>query len=91
MSVRVKLCDAYKPVMPGRPDFVEVNGATINECFRDLIRKYPQLEKYIYDYPGEMCEALMIFHNGLSLSHEELNRPVKEEDEIFPLMMIGGG
>ena len=91
MSVKLKLCDAYKPVLPGRPEFVEVNGETVNECFKDLITKYPDLEKYIYDRPGDMCETLLIFHNGLSISHDELDRPVKDGDEIFPLMIIGGG
>jgi molybdopterin converting factor small subunit len=91
MSVKLKLCDAYKPVMPGRPEFVEVEDGTVRDCFKDLITKYPELEKYIYDYPGEMCASLLIFHNGLSISQDELDKPVKDGDEVFPLMIIGGG
>jgi len=91
MSVKLKLCDSYRPVISGRPDFVEVNGTTISECFKDLITKYPHIERYIYDSPGEMCKSLMIFHNGLSISQDALDRPVKDGDEIFPLMIIGGG
>ena len=91
MSVKIKLCDSYKPVIPGRPDFVEVEGTTINDCLKDLIVKHPHIEKYIYDYPGQMCKAILFFHNGLSISQDELDRPVKDGDEVFPLMMLGGG
>ncbi len=91
MSVKIKLCDSYKSVIAGRPDFVEVEGTTIDDCLKDLIAKHPHIEKYIYDYPGEMCKAILFFHNGLSISQDELNRSVKDGDEIFPLMMIGGG
>jgi molybdopterin converting factor small subunit len=91
MSVKVKLSDACKSVMPDRLEFVEIEGGTVGDCFKDLITKYPQLEKFIYDYPGEMTAALMIVHNGLSISHDELDRPVKDGDEIFPLLIIGGG
>ena len=91
MSIKLKLCDSYKPIIPGRPEFVDVEGTTVMGCLKDLIAKYPHMEKYIYDYPGEMNKAILFFHNGLSISQDELDRPVKDGDEVFPLMMLGGG
>ena len=91
MSVKFKLSDVNKGAISGRPEFVEVEGGTVGACFKDLITKYPELERYIYDYPGEMTAALLILHNGLSISHEEMDRPVKDGDEIFSMVIIGGG
>ena len=91
MRVKLKLCDAYKPAMPGRPEFVEVIGTTVGGCIKDFMTKYPQMESYLCEHPGEICPIIQIFHNGLSISLNELDTPVKDGDEIFPLLMIGGG
>jgi hypothetical protein len=91
MSIKLILCDAYKPAMPGRPDFVEVTGRTVGDCITDFIKRYPDMKKYIYDSPDEICPYIQFFHNGLSISRDELDRSVKDGDEIFPLMIIGGG
>jgi molybdopterin converting factor small subunit len=91
MSVKLKLCDAYKQAMPDRPEFVEVNGATVRNCIEDLVTRFPDMKKYIYDGPDEICAFIQFFHNGLFIPYDELDKPVKDGDEIFPLMIIGGG
>ncbi len=91
MRVKLKLCDAYKPAIDGRPEFVEVNGGTVGDCIKDFMTKYPQMESYLCEHPGEICPIVQIFHNGLSISLDKLNTPVKEGDEVFPLLMLGGG
>ncbi len=90
MSVKVKICGAYQHATNGT-EIVEVDGSTVNECLRDLIRKYPSLEKLMCDDKDVLSGYLLIFLNGENVPHKELNRAVKDDDEIFPLMMITGG
>ncbi|MBM2824724.1 MAG: hypothetical protein HW402_388 [Dehalococcoidales bacterium] len=90
VGVRIKICSVYQPVMNGA-EAIEVDGSTIDECLRVLISKYPALEKLMYDGKGILSSCLMISLNGQAVLPGEMNRPVKDDDEIFPFIMIGGG
>lgn len=89
MSVRMKLCDTHQLIINGVKE-VTVDGKTVKECLANLIEKYPSLEPYIYDRKDELSIALTLFVNGESIQHEETDKPVKDGDEVYPLVVIGG-
>ncbi len=90
MSVKVKICSAYQHATNGA-EVVEVEGDTINECLKDLTSKYPSLEKLMYDEKEVLSGYLLLSLNGKNILHNELNKPVKDDDELFPFIMISGG
>jgi len=90
MSVRIKIYDAYQQATGGEK-VVSVEGRTVRECFESLVKKYPDMWKFIYDGEDFVCPHLLISLNGTIIDHDNLDMPVKDSDEIFPLVMIAGG
>jgi hypothetical protein len=90
MSVRVKISTAHQYATNGL-EIVEVEGTTIWQCLKDLIRKFPPLEKLMYNDVTSISDYLLIFLNGENVPHSDLNKMVKERDEIALVMLIDGG
>jgi len=72
-------------------EFVEVMGHTPLECLQDLETQFPGIKRYIYDKHGDLRPQLQFFVNGQIIYSNELNATLKEGDELFILLAIGGG
>jgi len=90
MQVRVKLSTLLRQCTNWQ-EFVELNGNTPMACLQDLEAKYPDIRKWIYDKHGKMWDRLQFFVNGEMICPDELTHPIKEGDELFFLLNIGGG
>ncbi len=90
MSVRVKISTAHQYATNGT-EIVEVEGATISQCLKDLIIKFPSLEKLMYNDITSISDYLLVFLNGENVPHTNLNKSVKAQDEIALVMLIDGG
>ena len=90
MSVRINLHKTHRQYAGGR-EIVNVNGNTVGECIRDLVRQYPEIEKQIFDNKGNLLSVLEIYLNGASAFPDELKKTVKDGDEIYLLTMLAGG
>lgn len=90
MSVRVKISTAHQYAANGA-EFVEVEGTTISQCLKDLIRKYPALEKLMYNDVTSISDYLLVFLNGENVPHSDLDKSVKSQDEVALVMLIDGG
>lgn len=73
----------------GNREELEVNGITVKQCLDDLVKRFPDMKNWLYDANGEIIA--LVFINGDAINPKELSRPVKENDEIYILTMIGGG
>jgi molybdopterin converting factor small subunit len=89
MSVKVKLRATFQLAAQGAKT-AEVNGKTVAECLKDLGRQHPALEKMLLDNKNTLPSYVTIFVNGEKAS-DGLSQPVEDGDEIFPMMLIGGG
>lgn len=58
---------------------LEVNGNTIGECFKQLMKHYPQTKKWFS------------FRDGKSIYPIKLDIPTEDGDEISMGLLIGGG
>ena len=90
MSIKVRISSAHQQATNGA-EAVEVDGSTMAECLKDLIRKHPPLEKFMYNDPNTISNYLLVFLNGENVPHGRLNKPVKAGDEISLVMLIDGG
>jgi len=68
---------------------VEVNGRTVRECLDDLIRKFPDSKKWLFDKNGEM--QVLVILNGEDIYQKDLERVVADGDELELVLIVGGG
>jgi molybdopterin converting factor small subunit len=93
MSIRVKLPFMFQSAADGNKT-VEVNGCkTIGDCLVQLRTSYPLLGKMLFDQGNDIAGFLQIFINGEGLNHgvDPFSYPIKDGDELYPIMMIEGG
>ncbi len=68
-----------------------VNGGTVGECLKALVKQFPQLEALLFTKNGRLIKYLDIYINGESAYPEELARPVGDGDELHIVKSIVGG
>ena len=90
MSVRLKVSFHLRRFTDGQ-EYVEVTGNTPMECLQDLETQFPSIKQYIYDKHGDLRPQLQFFVNGQIIYSNKLKDPLKDGDELFILLAIGGG
>jgi sulfur-carrier protein len=90
MAVKVKISFHLRRFTDGQ-EFVEVTGNTPLECIHDVESQFPGIKQYIYDKHGDLRPQLQFFVNGQIIYANKLNDPLKDGDELFILLAIGGG
>ncbi|MBC7110195.1 MAG: MoaD family protein [Archaeoglobi archaeon] len=83
--VKVKLFADLREIAGVKEDFFE--AGTLEEALRELVKKYPALEKKIFP-DGELNKSLNIMVNG---RHSELQKELSEGDEIAVFPPVAGG
>lgn len=89
MSVKIKIPPSYQDIT--HAEIVVVHGKTVGECLTELANRYPGFKGVYFDAPGRLTDLLAIFINGVSIVGDFADTPVKDGDEIFPMMLIPGG
>ena len=69
----------------------EVNGNTVGECLKHLVKQFPGIEKELFDKNGKLDSSYDIYVNGESTYPERLAKSVKDGDELSIILIIGGG
>ena len=70
----------------------EVNGSSVGECLKHLVRQFPGLDRGLFDKRnGRLLPIFDIWVNNESAYPEELAKPVKNGDEIYITTVIGDG
>jgi len=90
MGVKVNLHLTLRRYADDR-EVVDVEGKTIGECLRNLVKMFPGLEAHIFDKKGGLNNTIEIYLNLQSAYPNELLKPVKDGDEIHVTMMLAGG
>ncbi len=69
-----------------------VQPETVKGTFETLLRKYEPLREVIMDpTTGEMAPFLLVLNNEVISSTLDMDRSVKDGDEIVIIFPIGGG
>lgn len=90
MSVKINLHVTLRQHTNGQA-VLEEKGATVGECLKNLVAKYPGLGPAIFDKKGALNNIVEIYLNMKSAYPNELAKPLKEGDEIHVTMMLAGG
>jgi len=67
----------------------EVSGNTVGECLKHLVEQFPRLK--LFDKNGELQSYLLISFNKEVICQKELDKPVKDGDELFIMLVDIGG
>jgi molybdopterin converting factor small subunit len=68
-----------------------VNGATVGECLDDLVRQYPSMAQMLFDDTGKSLDKVFVSINLESTYREKMNAPVKENDDLYLILIVAGG
>jgi molybdopterin converting factor small subunit len=90
MTVKVRLSNLLRQATEWQ-EIVEVTAESPEECLRLVVKRFPDVRKWIYDKNGEMWDRIQFFVNGNRIGRDELRKPVQDGDELHILLNIGGG
>ena len=90
MAVKVYLHLTLRQFTNGQ-EILEVDGKTVGECLKNVVKKYPGMESSIFAKNGKLSNIVEIYLNHQSAYPNELVKPVKDGDEIHLTMMLAGG
>jgi len=90
MSIKIDIPSYLQPYT-NNMEVVEVKGNTVGECLDHLIKQFPDMGKMLFSDDGELLEYAGIFVNGEDTYPKELVKPVKDEDKLQVIYIIGGG
>jgi molybdopterin converting factor small subunit len=91
MSVGVKIFHTELRRVVGGPGEVRVEGTTVGECIRDLVRRYPEAERLMFDANGELLKRFYVFVNQESLFKADFDCPVTDKDELLLVVLATAG
>ena len=90
MAVKVHLHLTLRQFTNGQ-EMIEVDGKTVGECLKNVVKKYPAMESSIFGKNGKLSNIVEIYVNLQSAYPNELAKQVKDGDEIHITMMLAGG
>lgn len=88
MSIKVRM-SPFLSKYANNQRIVEVNGDTVRECLKHVEEQLSKIR--LFEKDGRLLSYLSIYVNGEITSPKELDKPVKDGDELFMMLMIGGG
>lgn len=92
MSVKMKMPGVIFSKCAGSRGVIEVNGSTVGECLENLVTRFPEIEQRLFPESDKLrFSEAHIFINGDILYPKDLDRPVRDGDELFLLAPFFGG
>lgn len=90
MSIKIDIPWFLQPASNGVAT-TEIQGDTVGDCLKELVARFPQLEKEIFDEQGRLAPHIAIYVDGSSIHTEGLTKAVKDGTELSILFLISGG
>jgi sulfur-carrier protein len=90
MAIQINLHKTHRQYTGGQ-ESVDVEGRTVGECLKDLIRQYPSLGKEVFGKDGKLSGIVEVYLNGATAYPDELAKPVKDGDRIQLVYFLAGG
>ena len=88
MSIKVYIGPLLAPYTNNQ-SVIQVNGDTVGECLRYLVKQFPDLK--LFDKEGNLLAYHELYVNRETMYPKELDKQVKDGDEIAITHIITGG
>lgn len=90
MSVKIHIHVTHRQHTDGRKT-IEVDGANVREALNNFIAAYPGMKTELFDKKGALNHYIEIYLNKESAYPGELQKPLKDGDEIQITTFLAGG
>jgi len=90
VSIKINIHKTHRQFTDGLA-VVEVSGNTVGECLKELIKRYPGMEKEVFTKKGKVNPIVEVYVNAESAYPDELAKRVRDGDEIHLTFMLAGG
>jgi len=70
---------------------LEVEGNTVAEALKNFVTQYPGMKKELFDKNGKLLHYIEIYLNKVSAYPGELEKPLKDGDELQIITFLAGG
>lgn len=90
MSITINLATYLQPYADNN-EKVEVRGNTVEDCINNLVEIFPDIKNMLLSEDGKVFPYVNTFLNDDTIYPDQLTTPVKDNDEIYLLYLIGGG
>ena len=90
MSIKVHIHKTHRQFTNGL-DIIEVEGNTVGDCLGNLVKRFPYIEREVFDKKGKLLNVVEIYINQESAYPDELAKPVSDGDEIYLTLALAGG
>ena len=90
MSVTIHIHKTHRIYTDGS-EAVAVEGATVGECLDELVSRYPDLQRVLFEKKGTLSNTMEVYVNFESAYPDELARAVHDGDEIHLTLFLAGG
>jgi MoaD family protein len=92
MKLKIKLLKPFSTVVGKNELEFDFKGIILDDFLKELILKYPDLKKELFNKDSKLTEYLCIFINDKPMTAlKGLNTKLKDSDEILFFMPISGG
>ena len=91
MGVKINIFYPHLQQFTENQNAVDVDGTTVSECLAHLVKKFPGIEKGIFDENGQLLNFVYFFINGKGTYPTDLATPVKDGDELTIALLLAGG
>jgi len=90
VDVTIKIAALFRKFTNGQ-EFVKVTGNSPVECLHELETRFPKIRRWLYDKQGNLRPQVWFFVNGQKISADDMNKPLKDGDELFFIVAVSGG
>lgn len=90
MTVKVKIPFMLRQHADNKK-IIESEAGTIMGALNEITQRYPDLRNKIFDKDSVLKTNLNIYVNNKIVENRNLNKKVKDKDEILILLTLAGG
>lgn len=90
MSIKIHIHVTHRRHTDGRK-MVEAEGDTVGKALNNFVAQYPGMKKELFDKNGKLLHYIEIYLNKASAYPGELEKALKDGDEIQIITFLAGG
>ena len=90
MSIKIHIHVTHRRHTNGQKT-LEVDGNTVGEALKNFVTLYPGMGKELFDKKGKLLHYIEIYLNKVSAYPGELEKSLKDGDELQIITFLAGG